>query len=225
MKSEVAKELIELEGVRAVYLGGSRVQGGETDSSDWDFFGIVDSNYDFDREDELNENLSSKYDSKIRFRGISIQELNGGNQKGVLTQYIPIEILIKSFSKWKHLGGKSYSLNHFELKPASIQTEMRFYLERLSNYRKEAENSSLPFPFDDYVKTVLLLINIQQVIRGEGYTLNYQKIAKRSSEEEEKLTSLCIEYRNSNQIDKDRFFRELDKYLQKIRNKLDLENS
>jgi predicted nucleotidyltransferase len=209
----VSKDLIQLDGVDSVYLAGSRAYGGETEYSDWDIFGIVDSNYDFSSEEELNKKLSEKSGREIRFRGISAQELQGGEQKGIITRYVPIEVLIKSFPRWKHLAGDDHSLDDFKVKYASVQEEKTFYIRRLTKNREKAERGDLPFPFGDYVKTVLLLTNICQVGRGEEYTLNYQEIAARSSGIEKKLASLCVNFRNSHQIDKQKFFTELDQYL------------
>jgi len=212
----VSIQLIELDGVHSVYLGGSRAYGGETESSDWDLFGIVDSSYDFSSEEELNKKLSEEFGREIRFRGINVQEPQDGEQKGIITRYVPIEVLMKSFPGWKHLAGENYSLDDFKVKPASIQQEKSFYIRRLTKNREKAEKEDLPFPFEDYVKTVLLLTNVCQVGRGEDYTLNYQEIAARSSGIEKKLASLCVNFRNSHQIDKQKFFRELDEYLNKI---------
>jgi predicted nucleotidyltransferase len=217
----VSKELIQLEGVDTVYLGGSRAYGGETESSDWDFFGVVDSNYGFDREENLNKRLSEEVGRDIQFRGISVRELQDGDQEGIITKYVPIEVLMKSFSSWIHLAGENYSLDDFKVKPASIQEEKGFYIQRLTKNRDKAEEEDLPFPFRDYVKTVLLLINSNQVSKGAEYTLNYQKIAARSSGVERKLASLCMNFRTSRQSDREKFFDELDRYLKRANTSLD----
>ncbi len=199
--------------IESLYLGGSRAVGVEMEGSDYDFFGIVNENYDFNEEKELNRELSKKYNEEIRLRGISLGELNGGNQRGIITKHIPISIVLKSFPNWEHLKGRVYRLGDFEIEPASSEEEAGFYIETLEKFREEAENDELPFPFEDYVKNVLRLIGAEEQIRGESSTQNFEKMAKRAPEHAKKLAEICIRYRKTGEIGRERFFELLDRYL------------
>lgn len=134
MKYKVARDIKNLaDGVRSIYLGGSRAYGAGKAGSDWDFFGVVDSQYNFENERKLNAKLSNKYSQEIRFRGISLKEVNGGQQRGVLTRHIPVQIIMKSFRFWKHLDGTKYRLEDFGVSPASAKQEIKFYIKRIRN--------------------------------------------------------------------------------------------
>ena len=217
MEQKVASDIKNLvDGVQSIYLGGSRAYGAEKAGSDWDFFGVVDSQYDFGDEKKLNEKLSDKYSQEIRFRGISLEELNGGQQRGVLTKHIPVQIIMKSFRFWKHLDGTKYRLENFEVSPASAKQELKFHIKRIRNYEQEAIDGQLPFPFEDYLKTVLLLISAKQQTEGKDYTLNYKRIQERSNGLDKMLADKCMRYRNEGEIDKEAFFKELRRYLNSI---------
>lgn len=214
MEKRIAEYIMEkTEGTKSVYLGGSRAYGSEKEGSDWDFFGIVNEDYDFGRESQLNEELSDIYDQNIKFRGISLEELNEGEQKGILTLHIPVEIVLKSFRFWEHLAGIKYEKEDFEVDPATNEEEKKFYLKRIKTNRMKAEKGELPFSFEDYVKTVLLLIGIRQVKDGKKYTMNYEKIKDRSKGKDRKLAEICIKYRKTGEIDRNSFFYNLDSYL------------
>jgi len=217
MKYKVARDIKNLaDGVQSIYLGGSRAYGAGKAGSDWDFFGVVDSQYNFENEKKLNAKLSDKYSQEIRFRGISLKELNGGQQRGVLTRHIPVQIIMKSFRFWKHLDGTKYRLENFEVSPASAKQEIKFHIKRIRNYEQEAIDGQLPFPFEDYLKTVLLLISAKQQTEGKDYTLNYKMIQERSNGLDKMLADKCMRYRNEGEIDKEVFFKELRRYLNSI---------
>jgi len=204
-----------LEGeVEALYLAGSRAIGAEERHSDYDFFGLVNRRYSFDEERKLNQELSHKYDEVIRFRGISLQELNGGEQKGVITKHVPLPVILKSFSNWKHLKGKEYSLEDFEIKPASPEEEAEFYITVLKDYRKKAEQEELPFPFEDYVKNVIRLIGAEEQIQGGRFTQDFTEIVDRCPAHVKELGEMCLRFRGTGDIDRSKFFLELDKYLE-----------
>ncbi len=214
MIKRIAEDILEkTEGIESIYFGGSRAYGSEKEGSDWDLFGIVNEDYDFGKESHLNRELSDSYDREINFRGISLEELNGGEQKGVLTRHIPLNVILKSFRFWDHLTGKKYSLEDFKLDPATDEQEKKFYLNRITKYREEAEKGDIPFLFEDYVKTVLLLIGVRQVMDNKDYTMDYERIGKRSEGDEKELASMCMRYRKTGDIDKDKFFEKLDYYL------------
>lgn len=204
----------ELQGrVESLYLGGSRAVGAETESSDYDFFGIVNEKYDFNEEKELNGELSEKYGEEIRFRGISLGELKGGDQKGIITEPIPLPVVLKSFPNWKHLKGKKHRLEDFEVEPASPEEEADFYVETLEKFRENAEKNKIPFPFEDYVKNVLRLIGAEEQMEGEDFTQDFEKIAEGAPEHAEELAEICIRFRRTGEMDKERFFELLDEYL------------
>ncbi len=213
---EIAEDIwTRLEGkVESLYLAGSRAIGAEEKHSDFDFFGIVNEDYSFDEERKLNQELSQKYGEVIRFRGISLDELEGEAQRGIITKYVPLSIILKSFSGWKHLRGREYSLEDFRVKSADAEEEIKFYLQILEEYRKKAEEEKLPMPFEDYVKNVIRLVGAEEQIEGEEFTQDFEEIVERAPGHVVELAEICLRFRKTGEIDRERFFKELDRYLQ-----------
>lgn len=155
----------------------------------------------------------------MKFRGLSLDELNGKGQKGIITQFVPISIIIKSFPFWKHLRGKDYSLDDFEVDPASVQEEVEFYMRLLSENVEKAKHGDLPMPFEDYVKNVIRLIGAEEQIRGEDFTLDFEKIVNRAPEHAEELADICLRFRKTGKMGLDQFFQELKGYLDLLERK------
>lgn len=209
--TDILRELED--SIESLYLGGTRAIGAEKPGSDYDFFAIVNEKYDFDKEEDINDRLSNKYDKKIRLRGLCLNEMNGGKQRGTITRYIPVPIMLKSFNKWVHLAGKEYSLNDFETEPATVKEEIEFYINKLKDLRKAAERGELAMPFGDYVKCALRLIGAEGQSRGQAFRLDFEKIVKDASPKAKELANICLEQRKTGKIDKEEFFRKLDDYL------------
>ena len=97
-------------GLLALYLGGTFLTPDQLPSSDIDLLGIVAKAFDFCEEDHLNryfdEFVEPEFGIKSCFRGITISELQGGNQKGNATSWIPIRIMIKQLSFHMHFIGR-----------------------------------------------------------------------------------------------------------------------
>ncbi len=189
------------EQIEALYLAGSRAVGAETKGSDYDFFGVVNEDYRFEKEKKLNQGLTEKYDEEIRLRGLSLGELNGGKQKSIITKYNPISVILKSFPNWKHLRGKEYSLEDFKVEPATAEEEARFYLDVLENNRSKAEKDELPMPFEDYVKNVLRLIGAEEQLEGENFTQDFEKMAERAPDHAKELAEICLVFRKTGSIE------------------------
>lgn len=202
----------DVEGVKALYLAGSRAVGCETSRSDWDFFGITDELYDYERESDLNDQLSSRFEADVRFRAICHAALLGGSPKGVLCKYIPLRVLLRSFPEWKHLRGESFRLDDFSIEVASDQDAVRFHKGRLKQYFEKARTDALPFPFADYVKSIFLWIGARQALRGHEMTMSYVDIAVRA-DEQEKLARLCLQYREGSDVPKSELLEALQDTL------------
>lgn len=207
--------------LKSLYLGGSRAAGSDTKCSDVDLFGIVHDFYNFDNEDNLNQELSEEFEMDIKFRGIAWSELQGGKHKGVLTKHVPLNVVLKSFNIWKHLKGKKYTLDDFEVEPATPSEEGSYYINRLKSDFDDAKSNNLPYDFMDYVKTTLLLIGVEEQLDGYSFTIDYNLIKVRAEGDSEKLAERCMNYRKKGKIDSEAFFQDLDDYLTHMEQKLD----
>lgn len=207
--------------LKSLYLGGSRAAGSDIKSSDVDLFGIVQDFYDFEKEEKINEELSKDFELEIKFRGIAWKELQGGEKKGILTKYVPLEIVLKAFDTWKHLKGKEYTLDDFEVKPADPNTEGKYYLKRLKSDMEAAQKNNLPYDFMDFIKTTLLLIGVEEQFKeAYSFSIDYNLIKIRAEGDAKKLAERCMNYRKNRKLEREKFFVELKEYLEKMEKKL-----
>lgn len=145
-QEEVSNFLIEERGghLLSLYLAGSRTNSSRVEDSDWDFFGLVNDDFSQEKEDEINYMLERNFKQEVNFRAIYISELEGGKQKGILTKYIPVEILVKAMPQWEHIDGEKYSQEDFKIKPATPSEEIEFYIGRLKDFRQKAKIQICP---------------------------------------------------------------------------------
>ncbi len=198
--------------LRSLYLGGSRAIGAGIPSSDWDLFGIVEDTYDFAGEGALNDSVSESAGVSVRFRGIAASELAGGPQHGTLTRYVPLPVLLRGFSSWRHLAGEPLAPDDITVRPATAREELAHDLARLLEHREAAERDDLPFAFTDYLKTFLMLVGAEQELRGHTFTLDYREIARREKDRAH-LAHRALAIRNGMDLGRGRFLAELDTYL------------
>lgn len=198
--------------LRSLYLGGSKAIGAGIPSSDWDLLGIVEDTYDFADEGPLNDSLSEAAGVPVRFRGIAASELAGGHQRGTITRYIPLPVLLRGFPSWRHLAGEPLAPEDIAVRPATAREELAHDLARLLEHRDTAEQGELPFAFGDYLKTFLMLVGAEQELRGHPFTLDYREVARREKDRAH-LAHRALALRNGMDLDRGRFLTELDAYL------------
>ncbi|MDP6626987.1 MAG: hypothetical protein QGG50_03720 [Methanopyri archaeon] len=198
--------------LRSLYLGGSRAIGAGIPSSDWDLFGIVEDTYDFTDEVPLNDSLSEAAVVPVRFRGIAASELAGGHQRGTITRYVPLPVLLRGFPFWRHLAGEPLTPEDIAVRPATAREELTRDLTRLLEHREAVGQGELPFAFGDYIKTFLMLVGAEQELRGHPFTLDYREIARREKDRAH-LVHRSLAIRNGIDLGRDRFLAELDIYL------------
>jgi len=109
---EVIVQKLKDKGLISLYLAGIVPSKDQITSSDIDIFGIVESDFDFQEEEKVNcylrIYLAKEMGIETIFRGIALSELNGGKQKGTITKWIPIRILIKRLPFFQHLWEKKF---------------------------------------------------------------------------------------------------------------------
>lgn len=220
---DVAKEKIKYNnGIISIYLGGSRAGNYELPDSDYDFFVLVNSDYDYEKEIAFfgkfekthkfrNNPISLKFNADIRVRGLSLSELNNQGQKGNLTKYIPIRLLLLSFSHWKHIWGKVYSISEFKVKPCNLNEEYRYEVEKIKKLKQSVREGKTPLSY--FVKSVMLIANIENLLKGFDFTPNYIEIDKRFSNDPDHIVHKCLAIRNGKKYDKTKFLQMVDDYL------------
>ncbi len=112
---EVIVQKLTNKGLISLYLGGTVPSEDRIQSSDIDTLGIVEWDFDFTEEEKVNCYLRGCLKEEIginsTFRGITLSELNGGKQKGIITKWVPIRILIKRLP-FRHRGIAKQLVSH-----------------------------------------------------------------------------------------------------------------
>lgn len=227
---EVAQLVVEFlgEDLICLYWVGSSLYGSMKKRSDIDVFGIVKDDFDFTKEDEVNEYLKENFEKKhkieARFRGITISELEGGEQKGRLTKWVPISILIKSLSRGKIIYGK-YDWNKCKVKPMPLKQEGWHYIGLIEHfiplYRKDYAKTESQFKFKDFIKLAYWLANVELQLEGYEYTPNFKEIEKRLKGSH--IVHLIASIREKDKItkkDREEILNKLEEYAEKMKRKL-----
>ncbi|MFH7882653.1 MAG: hypothetical protein QW140_02970 [Candidatus Aenigmatarchaeota archaeon] len=227
---KVTKLVVEFlgEDLICLYWVGSSLYGSMKKRSDIDVFGIVKEDFDFIKEDKVNnylkKNFEKKYKIEARFRGITISELEGGEQKGRLTKWIPISILIKSLSRGKVLYGK-YDWKKCKVKPVPLKQEGWHYIGLIEYfiplYRKNYREAESQFKFKDFIKLAYWLANVELQLEGYEYTPNFKEIEKRVKRNH--IVHLIASMREKDKItkwDKEKILNKLEEYVEEMKRKL-----
>lgn len=92
---------------------------------------------------------------------ITLSELNGGKQKGTITKWVPIRILIKRLSFFKHLWGKEFDFSEFRIKRYKPQQEARIQIKNIRVNIESIGKGTQGFPIRDVTKHLLSLIILE----------------------------------------------------------------
>ena len=126
---------LEDKGVMGLYLGGSALSSDFLPWSDIDLYGIVEDAFDFDGEkviiQKLNDTTRSATKIPLSFHGIAMSELQGGPQKGTITSWVPLCVLIKRLPFFPHLWGLKVDFRNLPLKPCRLKEEAMYMLPRI----------------------------------------------------------------------------------------------
>jgi len=218
---EVIVQKLKDKGLISLYLAGTVPSKDQITSSDIDIFGIVESEFDFQEEEKVNCYLRMYLAKEIRieviFRGITLSELNGGKQKGTITRWIPIRILIKRLPFLQHLWGKEFDFSEFRLKRYEPQQEAKVQIKNIRRNIESLREGTEGFPIRDITKHLLSLIALEAEIEYSfSFDPSYEKLAKHLEKEKEHIIHRAMALRKELEINRTQVFllcNEAEKYL------------
>jgi hypothetical protein len=156
---EVIVQRLKDKGLISLYLAGTVPSKDQITSSGIDIFGIVESEFDFQEEEKVNcyirIYLVKEIGIEAIFRGITLSELNGGKQKGTITKWIPIRILIKRFPFFQHLWGTEFDFSEFRVKRYEPQQEAKVQIKNIRRNIESIRKRTQGFPIRDITKHLL----------------------------------------------------------------------
>ncbi|MBD3354755.1 hypothetical protein GF361_02095 [Candidatus Woesearchaeota archaeon] len=189
-------------GLISLYLAGTVLTKDRTPYSDIDIFGIVSSDFDIRKEeDEINSKLKLKKNSicrgfETRFRGIGIDELEGGKPRGIVSKHIGLNIIIKKFPFYKKIWGKKIDLSKFPVKPIELKEEAKDYIKTIETFMKKFRAGEETFPMQNFSKSVLNLARVEaEKEYGFRFDPSYKKLTKHLAKERDHIAHKAMEFR------------------------------
>lgn len=218
---DVIVDRLKDKGLLSLYLGGTVPSTDRIPSSDIDTLGIVESAFDFKEEEKVNRYLRGCLKEEIgidtTFRGITLSELNGGRQKGIITKWVPIRILIKRLPFFKHLWGKEFCFSKFQVKRYEPQQEARVQIKNIRKNIESLREGTQGFPIRDITKHLLSLIALEAEIEyGFIFDPSYDKLVKHLEKENGHIVHRAMALRKKPQINRTQillFCNQAQKYL------------
>ena len=232
--NNIVNHLVEKIGNRliAIYLAGTILTSERKPESDIDLFCVVSSDFDFAREDAMNEyfkkhkkDLCGGRDTK--FHGIPMSELEGGPAKSRITGPfgIPIRIMVKQFLYYKRLWGKRINFRKFPTHGISLEEVMEHRIKWAEMNVRNVKSGKFNRPYDDFIKAIIQLCNIDaQLNYGYKFDPSFKKLARHLKNEEEHIIHLCLEYRakakSLTKKERSYFLSKADEYVKDLKKKV-----
>ncbi len=218
---EVIIKKLKDKGLLSLYLGGTVPSKDRIPSSDIDTLGIVESAFDFEEEEKVNRYLRGCLEEEVgidsTFRGVTLSELNGGKQKGIVTKWVPIRILIKRLPFFKHLWGKEFDFSKFQVRRYEPQQEAKVQIKNIRRNIESLRKGTQEFPIRDITKHLLSLIALEaEVEHGFTFDPSYEKLAKHLEREKRHVVHQAMAVRKRPQINRTQillFCSQAEKYL------------
>ena len=227
--SEVTVSKLHKRGLLALYLGGTFLTSDRLSSSDIDLLGIVTKMFDFCEEDHLNsyfdESVEPEFGIKSCFRGITISELQGGNQKGNATSWIPIRIMIKRLPFYIHLWGMKFNFTTFPIKPYPPKQEADIHFNDIKRSIKSIrrKNGKLRLSPQAFAKQVLHLAFVEaEVVYGFKFTPSYEGLIDHLKDQKDHFAHRALEIRKAETVSTEEYLAfcdQAERYISKLKNK------
>jgi len=163
-------------GLLSIYVWGSILSDDfDINHSDIDIIGIAADRLSITTEEEIQKYLENKKDNfkKIGFRILYLSEMDGGEIKSNLAEYIPPKLLAHDFPAWRHVCGRKFKQSDFSIgvptKEEAIQIQLRD-IEKEINWTIESKDSQY------VVKAIARLVDYSQNKRHPETPFSYKMI-------------------------------------------------
>lgn len=216
-------------GLISLYLSGTILTKDRTPQSDIDIFGIVTSNFDIiEEENKINKKFEENGKElcggiETRFRGIGIDELEGGKPRGVLAKYVGLEVLIKKFPFFKKLWGEDIDFSKFPIKPLKAREEAKKEIGTIEKFLEKLKKGEELFPIQNFPKSILYLARIEaEHDYGFQFDPSYKKLTRHLQKERNHIVHKAMQLREK-KVTKDdilQISKEVEAYIKHIRKRM-----
>ena len=214
-----------------VYLAGSALSSDRRPESDIDLFCVVSSDFDFNKDDRINDYLKENKDISyngidVKFHGISLSDFQGRKPRSRITSgniSIPINVLVKQFVHYKRLYGKKIDFGKFQTYGISLGEEMKYRLKWAKFNIDQVRKGKFKGPFGDFIKAILYLCNVDaQINYSYKYNPSFRKLGKYLIKSENHIVHLCLKYRGKGNLtkkEKNNFLQKAGEYIRLVEKK------
>jgi len=207
--------------VISLYAQGSFLYEPLTEKSDIDTFGIVKSGFDFAEEKKLNKWIKRKFISKygidVSFCGVTLSELNGGEQEGFITWIVPLNVFIKALKNGVHFYGKNLDFDAFSIEPADPMTEARVHIKDI---RENYIYTQGVWKFRAFIKRAFYLARTELQLRyGYDYIIPFNETVRLLAHDENHVVHDAMRLRKSENIsekDIEPFIKKIEEYSDRM---------
>ena len=216
-------------GLISLYLAGTILTKDRTPQSDIDIFGITTSNFDIiEEENKINKKFEENEKElcggiETRFRGIGIDELEGGQPRGVLAKYVGLEVLIKKFSFFKKLWGENIDFSKFPIKPLKAREEAKKEIRTIEKFLEKLKKGEELFPIQNFPKSILYLARIEaEQDYGFQFDPSYKKLTRHLQKERNHIVHKAMQLRYKKVTKKDilQIAEEVEAYIKHIKKRM-----
>lgn len=209
-------------GLLGLYLGGSALSPDFLPWSDIDLYGIVRDDFDFDSEpvmtQRVNDIAGSVTGIPVSFHGISISELHGGPQKGVITGRIPLAVLIRRLPFFPWLWGLKVDFRDLPLKSCGPKGEAMYMIPRIRRDIQWVRDGK--FIPGEIPKQVMHLARIEaEAEHAAGYLPRFNDVGEHFAGTPEHIVHSAMSLRKMEYLTRDKvieFCDDVEKYLARI---------
>lgn len=215
-------------GLLTLYLAGTIMDRDErVATSDIDFFAIVSSDFDINKEREYNAVLSSKrmelcegYECRIRF--FPLCSLQGGEIKGVLNVLKP-ERIVQKLPFYKILWGKKWNYKEDFIEPMALKNEAKLLITQIKVSIRHIKSGQEKFALTYFPKLVIELVRVEaQIFHNFEYHPGRKKLAEHLSEDKEHIVHKAMELRNKDMTREELliFVQEVEQYISDLQDQI-----
>lgn len=214
-------------GLISLYVSGSILTEDRNQKSDIDLFGIVEQNFDFNNEEELNKLFIEKQEElckgiETRFHGVTITALQGGDigRSVVGKKNFGVKTLIKRIPFYTQVWGKKFdfkkdfSITPFKLKDDALR-QIEITKDAITDFLKDKKTKK----FEKLLKNIINLVAIEaEKEKGFSYDPSYSKLTRHLKKEDTHIIHKAMKLRNNDatQDEMIQFCSDAEEYIKEI---------
>jgi hypothetical protein len=182
-----------------------------------EFFAIVRSDTNLDKEKELNVEMHDKFGEEFVVYFIPLASLEGNEIKGYAKYFSP-ERLIKVLPYYRFVYGKKFNFRDFPVKPMELKQEALFLIKRIEKQLETKED------FRRLVKSVIELVRVEaEKEKGFEYDPSFRELVNHLKLEEDHIlhSAYSLMFKNPSELEKGIFYDRVRDYINELKARIE----